>query len=465
MRPPQNLTQGLHKRRRLPILQHCTYSICVNPIKSEPPMRVLLIGSGGREHALARALSARPSCEAVFTAPGNPGTAACGTNLDCDPADHDAVQDAVEAHGIDYTIIGPEAPLVAGLADHLRAHDHPVMGPSAAAARLEGSKAFAKAFMQEHGIPTAAFRTFSADESDAAHAYLNDHPVPVVVKASGLAGGKGALVCTTREEAHDALDRIVDDRDFGAAGDQVVIEAFMEGKEASVFVLTDGDRYVVCPPSQDHKAIGEGGTGPNTGGMGAYAPTPLVDGGTLTTVCRTIVEPTLKGLSDAGTPYQGVLYVGLMLTDEGPKVVEYNCRWGDPEAQVVLPLLDTDPVATFQAVAEGTLAGIQLRARAASCVGVVLASQGYPHDYDTGVPIDGIGLAEQIPGVHVIHAGTRRTPSGTLVTDGGRVLCVVATAPDLATAVERAYDGADAIQFEGKTLRRDIAQSGLQHPA
>ena len=447
---------------RIPILQQRMYSSCVNPIKSEPPMRVLLIGNGGREHALARALNASASCKAVFTAPGNPGTAACGTNLDLDPANHEAVTAAVKTHAIDYTIIGPEAPLVAGLADHLRAHDHPVMGPNSAAARLEGSKAFAKAFMDEHGIPTAAFRTFTANEADAAHAYLDDHPVPVVVKASGLAGGKGALVCTTREEAHEALDRIVDNRDFGAAGDQVVIEAFMEGDEASVFVLTDGDRYVVCPPSQDHKAIGEGGTGPNTGGMGAYAPTPLVDGSTLTTVCRTIVEPTLKGMADAGTPYQGVLYVGLMLTANGPKVVEYNCRWGDPEAQVVLPLLDTDPGTTFQAVAEGTLAGIQLRARAASCVGVILASNGYPHAYDTGFLIEGIGHAEQMPGVHVIHAGTRRTNDDTLVTDGGRVLCVVATAPDLATAVERAYDGADAIQFEGKTLRRDIARSGLR---
>ena len=424
-------------------------------------MRVLVIGSGGREHALCRALADSPSCDGVVAAPGNLGTAQVGTNLALDPADADAVQAAVTEHDIDYTIIGPEAPLVNGLADHLRAAGHPVMGPSAAAARLEGSKAFAKAFMAEHDIPTAAFRTFAANEADEAHAYITDQPVPVVVKASGLAGGKGALVCTTREEAHDALDRIVDDRDFGAAGDQVVIEAFMEGDEASVFVLTDGEKYVVCPPSQDHKSIGEGGTGPNTGGMGAYAPTPLVDGSTLTAVCRTIVEPTLKGMNEDGTPYQGVLYVGLMLTSDGPKVVEYNCRWGDPEAQVVLPLLDNDLATLFQSVAEQTLSGVHVRASAQSCVGVVLASQGYPHSYDTGKPIDGIDQAERMPGVHVIHAGTRRTDDGTLVTDGGRVLCVVATAPDLETAVERAYDGADAIQFDGKTLRRDIARSGL----
>jgi len=424
-------------------------------------MRVLVIGSGGREHALGRALAASRSCDHVFAAPGNPGTAQVGTNLDLDPADHDAVAAAVAEHDIDYTIIGPEKPLVNGLANHLRAHDHPVMGPSAAAARLEGSKAFAKTFMAEHDIPTASFRTFAAHEADDAHAYIDTHTVPLVVKASGLAGGKGALVCTTLDEAHEALDRIVDDRDFGTAGDQVVIEAFMEGQEASVFVLTDGEKYVVCPPSQDHKAIGEGGTGPNTGGMGAYAPTPLVDGATLTAVCRTIVEPTLKGMSETDTPYQGVLYVGLMLTDSGPKVVEYNCRWGDPEAQVVLPLLDNDLATLFQSVAEQTLAGVQVRASAQSCVGVVLASQGYPHQYETGLPIDGIDQAERMPGVHVIHAGTCRTDNGTLVTDGGRVLCVVATAPDLETAVERAYDGADAIQFDGKTLRRDIAQSGL----
>lgn len=425
-------------------------------------MRVLVIGSGGREHALCRALAASPSCDHVFAAPGNPGTAQAGTNLDLDAADHDTVATAVDEHAIDYTIIGPEAPLVNGLADHLRTHDHPVMGPSAAAARLEGSKAFAKAFMAEHDIPTASFRTFAANEADEAHAYLDTHSVPLVVKASGLAGGKGALVCTTREEAHEALDRIVDDRDFGEAGDQVVIESFMEGDEASVFVCTDGEKYVVCPPSQDHKAIGEGGTGPNTGGMGAYAPTPLVDGATLTAVCRAIVEPTLKGMSEDGTPYQGILYVGLMLTDEGPKVVEFNCRWGDPEAQVVLPLLDNDLATLFQSVAEQTLAGVQVRARNESCVGVVLASQGYPHQYDTGLPIEGIDQAERMPGVHVIHAGTRRDDDGTFRTDGGRVLCVVATAPDLETAVERAYDGADTIQFDGKTLRRDIAQSGLR---
>ncbi|MES3630113.1 MAG: phosphoribosylamine--glycine ligase [Longimonas sp.] len=424
-------------------------------------MRVLVIGSGGREHALCRALADSSSCTHVFAAPGNPGTAAVGTNLSLDPADHSAVARSVQEHDIDYTIIGPEKPLVDGIADHLRAHDHPVMGPSADAARLEGSKAFAKSFMQEHGIPTASFRTFEANEAEAAHDYIRTQPVPVVVKASGLAGGKGALVCTTREEAHEALDRIVDDRDFGAAGDRVVIEAFMEGDEASVFVLTDGDRYVVCPPSQDHKAIGEGGTGPNTGGMGAYAPTPLVDGATLTAVCRTVVEPTLKGLSDAGTPYQGILYVGLMLTDDGPKVVEYNCRWGDPEAQVVLPLLENDHAALFDAVARNALTGVQVRASAEACVGVVLASQGYPHDYDTGVLIEGVDLAEQMEGVHVIHAGTRLTEDGTLVTDGGRVLCVVATAPTLETAIERAYEGADAIQFDGKTLRRDIARSGL----
>ena len=427
-------------------------------------MRVLVIGSGGREHALARALAASPSCDHVFAAPGNPGTAQVGTNLHLDTADHDAVAAAVDEHGIDYTIIGPEKPLVNGLADHLRAHDHPVMGPSADAARLEGSKAFAKAFMAEHDIPTASFRTFAADEADDAHAYIDTHPVPLVVKASGLAGGKGALVCTTRKEAHEALDRIVEDRDFGAAGDQVVIESFMEGEEASVFVLTDGEKYVVCPPSQDHKAIGEGGTGPNTGGMGAYAPTPLVDGATLTTVCRTIVEPTLKGMADAGTPYQGVLYAGLMLTDDGPKVVEFNCRWGDPEAQVVLPLLDNDAATLFQSVATQTLAGVQVRARNESCVGVVLASQGYPHDYDTGLPIEGVAQAERMPGVHVVHAGTRQDNDGTLRTDGGRVLCVVATASDLDTAIERAYDGADTIQFDGKTLRRDIAQSGLMAP-
>jgi phosphoribosylamine--glycine ligase len=286
---------------------------------------------------------------------------------------------------------------------------------------------------------------------------------PIVVKADGLAAGKGAFVCSTLEEAHDALDQIVEERAFGAAGDRVVIEEKMEGEEVSVLALTDGAHYVLLPPSQDHKPIGEGGTGPNTGGMGAFAPAPIVDGGLLTEICRDIIEPTLRGMQEEGTPYRGVLYCGLMITDDGPKVVEYNCRLGDPEAQVVLPLVDSDLVEVFRNVADGDLGGANLRTSGGSAACVVLASEGYPIDYDTGFEITGLGDAEALEEVSVIHAGTRLTPKGRLVTNGGRVLGVTALGADLPSALERAYEGVDCIHFEGKTFRRDIGEKGLAH--
>ena len=428
-------------------------------------MRVLVIGSGGREHALARALDRSLSVTKVFTVPGNPGTASCGENVDLPVNDAEALIDWVRERDIDLTVVGPEEPLVAGLVDRFEAAGLPIVGPSQAAARLEGSKAFAKEFMQRHEVPTAAFRTFSADEYQAASAYLDEVGAPVVVKASGLAGGKGAIVCDTLDDAHEALDRIVQDRDFGAAGDHVVIEAFMEGEEASVFALTDGVNYVLLTPSQDHKQIGEGDTGPNTGGMGAYAPAPVMSGRLLTQVCRTIIEPTLTGMAEAGHPYRGVLYCGLMVTDEGPKVVEYNCRLGDPEAQVVLPLVESDLGEVLAALADDALDTVAIHGsdQAAACV--VLASEGYPISYETGFEITGIEAAEALDGVTVIHAGTARTADGTLVTAGGRVLNVVGTADTLEQALDRAYAGVERVDFQGKTFRRDIGQKGLAHLA
>jgi phosphoribosylamine--glycine ligase len=424
-------------------------------------MRILVIGSGGREHAIVKALARSDRERVLFAAPGNSGTAQRAENVDLDVGDVDAVAGWADANEIDLVIVGPEQPLVAGLVDALRARDIHAFGPTAAAAKLEGSKAFAKSFMQENGIPTAAFQVFDADESEDAAAYLDEVGAPVVVKASGLAGGKGAIVCHTLKEAHDALERIADDKDFGAAGDQVVIEAFMEGVEASVFAMTDGEHYVLLPPSQDHKAIGEGGTGPNTGGMGAYAPAPMVTGRLLTRCCREIIEPTLKGMADAGTPYTGVLYCGLMLTEDGPKVVEFNCRFGDPEAQVVLPLLDVDLADVLHNIASGSLRDVSIRAadRHAACV--VLASDGYPVSYDTGFEITGLDAADAMDDVDVIHAGTARRDDGTIVTDGGRVLNVVGYGRTLQDALDRAYAAADNIDFDGKTLRRDIGRQAL----
>ncbi|PEN15021.1 phosphoribosylamine--glycine ligase [Longibacter salinarum] len=421
-------------------------------------MRILVIGSGGREHALVNALHRSPSATKLFAAPGNPGTQSKAENVRLNTQDVDAVANWAQRHEIDLVVVGPEKPLVAGLVDRLEEEGIPAFGPSAAAARLEGSKAFAKAFMKEHDVPTAAFRVFSSDAYDEAAAYLDEVGAPVVVKASGLAGGKGAIVCSTLDEAHAALERIINDKDFGTAGDEVVIEEFMEGVEVSVFAITDGEHYALLPPSQDHKAIGEGGTGPNTGGMGAYAPAPMMTGRLLTRVCREIIEPTLKGMSDAGSPYRGLLYCGLMLAEDGPKVVEFNCRFGDPEAQVVLPLLDVDLADVLAKTARGELRNVAIRASARHAACVVLASDGYPVDYETGFEITGIDKANAMEDVDVIHAGTGRRTDGATVTAGGRVLNVVGYGDTLQAALDRAYAAADVVDFKGKTLRRDIGR-------
>jgi phosphoribosylamine--glycine ligase len=426
-------------------------------------MRILVVGSGGREHALVRALAASPRTDALFAAPGNPGTRRHATNVDVASDDFEGLVDLATAEEVDLTIVGPEKPLVGGIVDRFTDAGLPIVGPTADAARLEGSKAFADQFMDRYGIPTADFRVFGADAYDDAAAYLDEVGAPIVVKADGLAAGKGAFVCSTLEEAHDALDQIVADRAFGDAGDQVVIEEKMDGEEVSIFALTDGAQYVLLTPSQDHKPIGEGGTGPNTGGMGAFSPAPIVDGTLLTRICREIVEPTLQGMQEDGTPYRGVLYCGLMITDEGPKVVEYNCRLGDPEAQVVLPLVESDLADVFADIAEGTLTTGSLRASSRSAACVVLASDGYPIEYETGFEITGIEEAEALPEVSVLHAGTRRREDGTLVTDGGRVLGVTALGDDLQAALDRAYEGVDAVHFDGKTFRRDIGEKGLAH--
>ena len=426
-------------------------------------MRILLVGSGGREHALARTFADSPRTEALFIAPGNPGTAQCGTNVEVAADDLEGLVAFAVDRDLDLTVVGPEQPLVDGIVDRFETEGLPIVGPTQAAAQLEGSKAFADRFMSRHGIPTASFRVFGADEGAAAAAHIEEVGAPIVVKADGLAAGKGAFVCSSVKEAHEALDQIVRDRAFGAAGDQVVIEEKMDGEEVSVLALTDGTHYVLLPTSQDHKPIEEGGTGPNTGGMGAFAPAPILDASALREVCRTIIEPTLHGMREEGTPYRGILYCGLMITDDGPKVVEYNCRLGDPEAQVILPLLDTDLVEVFERLAHEELDTLSLRTKPGAAACVVLASDGYPIAYDTGFEITGIEAAESLADVSVIHAGTRRRSDGVLVTDGGRVLGVTARGDDLPAALERAYEGADRVQFEGKTLRRDIGKKGLAH--
>lgn len=425
-------------------------------------MRILIVGSGGREHALAWKLAQSPSNPELFIAPGNAGTVELGRNVDVSASDIDGLLEVARAEAIDLTVVGPEQPLVAGIVDAFDEASRPIVGPPAAAARLEGSKAWAKAFMDRYDIPTAHHRTFSAGDFDEAIAYVEEKGAPIVIKASGLAAGKGVIVCQTLSEAREALDRIVQERAFGQAGEEVVVEEFMEGEEASVFALTDGEHYIVTVPAQDHKPVGDGDTGPNTGGMGAYAPAPIVTGSVLTQVCREIIEPVLAGMAHEGHPYRGILYCGLMIKEGHARVVEFNCRLGDPEAQVVLPLLDNDLVDVFQKLTEGRLreVSLQMGQRAAACV--VMASGGYPVSYEKGFPISGVEEAEALEGLTVFHAGTRLGEEHGLVTDGGRVLGVTATAINLEKALARAYEGVGKIDFEGAQYRRDIGEKGLR---
>jgi phosphoribosylamine--glycine ligase len=427
-------------------------------------LTVLLLGSGGREHALAWKMKDSPLLGRLVCAPGNPGMAACGELRAVKADDPAAVVALAREIGADLVVVGPEAPLAAGVADRLRAAGIATFGPDRAAARLEWDKAFAKDFMERHAIPTAASRTFSAGQLEEARAYVSGHALPLVLKASGLAAGKGVVIAATRDEAIEALESMLSGAAFGAAGEQVVVEEFMEGEEASVFAVTDGERYLLLAPSQDHKRVGDGDVGPNTGGMGAYAPAPIVDRELLLRVGREIVEPVLRGMVAEGSRYSGCLYVGLMIHGGVPRVVEFNSRFGDPETQVVLPLYQGDLLRLFKSVADGAIVETGIASWSGAAVCVVIASEGYPGSYPKGMPIDGIEKAEAIPAVVVFQAGTA-VRDGMLVTDGGRVLGVTAVgdSEDLATAIDLAYRGTAAITFAGAYYRRDIGRKGIAH--
>jgi phosphoribosylamine--glycine ligase len=417
-------------------------------------MRILIVGNGGREHALLWALHRdAPGAELYATRP-NPGMARLARAVPIGPGEVEALTGWAASQRIDLAVVGPEGPLAAGIADRFRKKGVPVFGPSQDAARIESSKAFAKELMHEAGVPTALHRTFT--DADEAAAWIRERGAPIVVKASGLAAGKGAVVCATVEDAMAAASAMLRDRTFGEAGREVVVEDFMAGEELSVFALCDGEHAVFLMPAQDHKAIGEGDTGPNTGGMGAYAPVTIATDAVLADVRERIVQPTLAALAARGCPFKGVLFAGLMLTPEGPQVVEFNARFGDPETQVLLPLMESSLLELMAEVAEGgSLAGRTARFRPGAAVTTVLASEGYPGDYPSGRAIGVPAAIDDDPDVPVFHAGTKEVDGGW-VTAGGRVLAVTGLGATLGDAAGRSRAAAEAIAFEGRQLRRDI---------
>jgi len=417
-------------------------------------MKILIVGNGGREHALLWKLHRDAPAADFYITRGNGGTAAFARSIPFDPGDVSGIPSWADAEGVDLVVIGPEAPLAAGLADALRGRGVPSFGPSAEAARIEASKAFSKEIMRSADVPTAEYRVF--ERAEPALSYIREQGAPIVVKASGLAAGKGAIVCDTEDAAIHAVRRMLEAHDFGNAGQEVVIEARMTGEELSVFALTDGRDVLLMTPSQDHKRAGEGDTGPNTGGMGAYAPVSIVEDGLLDRVRDTILLPTLAELRRRDRPFRGLLYAGLMLTEEGPKVVEFNCRFGDPETQAVVPLLESSLLEPMEVIARGgALRDMELETRPGAAVTTVLASAGYPGAYETGKQIRIPERLESEPDILVFHAGTTRK-DGRLVTSGGRVLAVTGLGPDIAAAAERSREVAARIEFEGRQFRSDI---------
>jgi phosphoribosylamine--glycine ligase len=424
-------------------------------------MKVLVVGSGGREHAIAWRLSRDENVE-VLAVPGNPGMREVGRCIDAPASDFAALAALARREAVDLTVVGPEAPLVAGIADVFADQGLPLFGPSSLAARLEGSKIFAKEFMLEQGIPTAAGALFDDVEAAIAHARARDGAA--VVKADGLAAGKGVYVCDDPDDTVTAIERIMRDGAHGEAGRRIVIEDRLVGEEASVFCLTDGERYLLLPTSQDHKRLEDGDRGAMTGGMGAVSPAPIMTPALLATVEETILAPTLAGMRTIGAPYRGFLYLGLMITADGPQVLEYNCRLGDPEAQAVLPLLEGDFARALAACADGELEQAELAGGAGGAACVVIASPGYPAAAEKGLPIRGLPATDPAGDTVVFHAGTAER-DGQLVTAGGRVLGVTARAASIRQALDRAYGMIESIELERMQYRKDIGHRALAHLA
>ena len=423
-------------------------------------MRVLVVGSGGREHALCWSIAASPVCDRLYAAPGNAGIA---SEAECVPIVADDVDRLVafaKEQRIDFVVVGPEAPLVLGLVDRLEAAGIPAFGPNAAAAALEGSKGFMKDLARRYAIPTAAYGRFT--DARSAKAYVADHELPIVIKADGLAAGKGVVIAETSAEAGEAIDAMMADKVFGAAGAEIVIEEFLEGEELSFFALVDGKDALALASAQDHKRAGEGDTGPNTGGMGAYSPAPACTAALEAEIMGQIIRPTVAAMAREGRPFKGVLYAGLMLTAAGPRLLEYNTRFGDPECQALTVRLMSDLLPALIASRDGLLGQLDLRWLPKASLTVVMASKGYPGSYTKGSEIRGLERLKGMEGVTVFHAGTRRGDDGRLLADGGRVLGVTALGETVALAQARAYEAVDLIDWPGGFCRRDIGWRAIE---
>jgi len=425
-------------------------------------MRVLVVGSGGREHALVWKLSQSPDVTKLFCAPGNGGIGELAELVDIGTEDVEALAEFAESKDIDLTVVGPESSLAKGIVDLFEKRGLRIFGPSKAAARLESSKAFAKNLMKKYHIPTGQFAIF--DDPQAARAYVRQLGAPIVVKADGLCGGKGTIVAQTLSEALGAIDLLMEDRIFKQAGERIVVEERLVGEEVSFLVITDGVTALPLLPAQDHKRVHDGDKGPNTGGMGAYAPAPIVDAALSAQVMEQIILPTIRGMASEGLSFSGVLFAGLMLTSDGPKVLEFNVRFGDPEIQAILPLLKSDLVPLLDDAVEGRLSTTQCQWQSGSCVSVVLASGGYPGDFQIGKEIRGLDAFAGRRDVMAFHAGTKKDKA-RFVSWGGRVLNVVGTGADLEDAVKRAYEAIGKVAFDGMYYRKDIAYRALKRPA
>lgn len=421
-------------------------------------MNVTVIGSGGREHALTLKISESEQIEKLFTIPGNPGTMNISMNLNIDVKDHKAILDHCSKQSIDLVVIGPEQPLVDGLSDFLRANGINVFGPDKAAAMIEGDKSFSKELMQKYDIPTAGFRKFIQSEYDDCINYLNEIEYPTVIKASGLAAGKGVLICENKDSAVEAVDDMFKKKVFGESGDTIIVEEYMVGQETSIFAITDGKDFVTLPASQDHKRIFDGDKGKNTGGMGAYAPAPVVDDALKKNIEDNIIRKTIDALNEENKKYIGCLYAGLMLTSEGPKVVEFNCRFGDPETQAVLPIIDGDFLELLYSAAKGNINADSVRNSKSCAVCVVTSSAGYPESYEKGFVINGLNDADSLDDIIVYHAGTK-VLNEKIVTNGGRVLGVTAINKEglLNACKSKVYNAIDKIDYSGKFYRTDIS--------